>query len=81
MLDSLPGRVCGYIKTALVKASSLTLGILKSLYPRATLGVVADGWAVGTTLESANEIMQSFKGVATRIATMIGTNPEIDVEL
>ena len=79
LLDSLPGRVRGYIKTALVKADSLTLGILKSLYPKASLYVVADGWAADISLEKADKTVRSFKGVATKIAAMIGTEPELDM--
>ena len=43
LLDSLPARVRGYIKVAFMKASSLTLGILKSQFPNTVLDVVADG--------------------------------------
>ena len=81
LLDSLPGRVRGYIKTALVKASSLTLGILKSLYAKASLDVVAEGWAAGTSLAEAEETTRSFKDVATEVAAMIGTDPDLNVEL
>ena len=81
MLESLAGQVRGYFKTALVKASSLTLGILKSLYLKASLDVVEDGWAAGTSLAEADETTRSFKGVVTKIAAMIGTNPDLDTEL
>ena len=81
LLDTLAARVRWSIKDALVKVSSLTLGILKSLYPKASLDVVADGWAAGVSLEKADEIVRSFKGVGTKIAAMIGTNPELDMEL
>ena len=81
LLDSLPSRVRGYIKSAWVKASSQTLGILKSLYPRVDLDVVADGWAANMTPKTANETMASFRDVATRVATMIGTAPYLDVHL
>ena len=45
---------------ALTKAGVLTLGILKSLYPKAALDIVAEGWAAGTTEEKARELMESF---------------------
>jgi len=64
-----------------VKASSLTLGILKSLYPKASFDVVAEGWASGTSLAEAEETTQSFKGVATKIAAMIRTDPDLFMDL
>ena len=66
---------------ALVKASSMTLGILKSLYLKASLDVVAEGWATGTSLAEAEKTTRSFKGVATKIAAMIGTDPDLDAVL
>ena len=81
LLYSLPGRVRGYLKMALVKASSLTLGILKSRYPKASLDVVAEGWAAGTSLAEAEETTRSFKGVASKVAAMIETDPDLDAEL
>ena len=79
-LDTLPARVRGCIKTTLIKAGSLTLGILKSLYPRAALDIVEEGWAAGTTQEKAQELMNSFRGAALKLASMLGTEPEYDSE-
>ena len=53
LLDLLPARVRGCIKAAFVKASSLTLGILKSQFPNAAFDVVADGWAATVDRDKA----------------------------
>ena len=58
---------------ALIKAGSLTLGIMKSMNPRAALDIVAEGWATGTTEEKAHELMDGFRGVARKLASMLGT--------
>ena len=60
---------------------SLTLGILKSLYPKAALYIVAEGWAARTNEEKAHELMESFRDVARKLVAMLGTEPEYDTEL
>ena len=81
LLATLPARVRGCVKMALIKAGSLTLGIMKSLYPKATLDIVTEGWAVGTIEEKALELMDSFCGIARKLASMLGTEPKYDTEL
>jgi hypothetical protein len=46
MLDSLPTRSREIILTIMSQSTSLTLRILKSLYPRADLDVAGEGFAV-----------------------------------
>ena len=65
----------------MVKASSLTLGILKSLFLNAALDVVAEGWAATVDREKAQELMESFRGVGLRLAAILGTEPEYDTGL
>ena len=81
LLDSLPARVHGYIKAAFVKASSLTLGILKSQLPNAVLDVVADGWAATVDRERAEQLLDSFREAGRRLARMLSTETEHDPEL
>ena len=64
---------------ALIKAGSMTLGLLKFLYPKAALDLIAD--SCGTNEEKAHELMDSFRGVALRLAAMLGTEPEYDTGL
>jgi len=66
---------------ATIKAGSLTLGTLKSLYPKATLEVIADGWAAGITEDDAHRLMKSFRDVAFKLVPMLGTEPEYDTGL
>ena len=81
LLDLLPARVPGYIKVAFVKASSLTLGILKSQFPNAALDGVADGWAATVDRDKAEQLMASFREVGRRLARMLSSEPEYDSEL
>ena len=76
LLSTLPARIRGCVKTATIKAGSLTLGILKSLYPKAALEVIADGWAAEITKDDACRLMQSFRDVAFKLVPMLGTEPE-----
>ena len=81
LLDSLLARVRGYIKAAFVKASSLTIGILKSQLPNAVLNVVANGWVVTVDRKRAEQLMDSFREAGRRLARMLSTEPEHDSEL
>ena len=81
LLDLLPARVRGSIKTAFVKASTLTLGILKSQFPNAVLDGVADGWAATVDRDKAEQLMASFREVGRRLARMLSSEPEYDNEL
>jgi hypothetical protein len=53
------------------KASSLILGILKSLYSQADLDTAADGFAATCTEEEVGELVQSFIETATQVIEMI----------
>ena len=81
LLDLLPARVRGYTKAAFVKASSLTLSILKSQFPNAALEGVADGWAATMDRYKAEQLMASFREVGHTLARMLGSEPEYDSEL
>jgi hypothetical protein len=53
------------------QATSSTLGILKSLYPRADLGIVGDGFAVTCTGEEALKLMEDSALMVDRIVDMV----------
>jgi hypothetical protein len=55
---------------------SLTLGILKSLYPRADLDVAGDGFAVTCTDEEGLKLMEDFALTADRIVEMVPVHIE-----
>jgi hypothetical protein len=57
------------------KASSLTLGIVKSLYPKPDLGVAGEGFAATCTEEQATTLLKSFLEMATRIVEMVNPAP------
>jgi hypothetical protein len=58
----------------MLRASSLTLRILKSLYPKVDLGVVGEAFATNCTKEEANELVRSFFETVTCIIEMIPLN-------
>jgi hypothetical protein len=66
LLDGLPNRCWEVILTKMKQAVSLTLRILKSLYPRADLDAVGDDFAMTCTGEEALKLVDS----ADRIVDM-----------
>jgi hypothetical protein len=61
--------------SSMLRAPSLTLGILKSLYPRADLGATGEGFAATCIEEEANTLVKSFLETVTRIIEMIPLSP------
>jgi hypothetical protein len=59
----------------MLKASSLTLGILKSLYTKADLGVAGEGFAATFSEEEATTLVKSFLEMATRTVEMVNPAP------
>jgi hypothetical protein len=53
------------------KASSLTLRILKSLYPKANLDAAGEGFTATCSEEEATDLVQSFMESVTRVIEMI----------
>jgi hypothetical protein len=74
LLDGLPTRSWEVILAKMKQATSLTLGILRSLYPRANLDIAGDGFAVTYTNEEAFNLMEDSTGTADRIIDMIKVN-------
>jgi hypothetical protein len=58
MLDSLPTRSQEIILANMRQSASLTLGILKSLYPRADLDMAGEGFVVTCSDEEALTLVE-----------------------
>jgi hypothetical protein len=58
MLDGLPMRSQEIILTNMRQLTSVTLGILKSLYPQADLDAVGEGFAVTCSNEEALKLVE-----------------------
>jgi hypothetical protein len=71
LLDMLLTHSRKAILSNMRKASSLTLRILKSLYPRADLGAVGEGFAVTCTKEEANKLVKDSTTMVTRVIEML----------
>jgi hypothetical protein len=71
LLDLLLTRSQEVIHSNMRNASSLTLGTLKSLYPKADLGATGEGFTPTCTEEEANELVRSFLETVTWIIEMI----------
>ena len=59
------------MKKRMLRASSLTLGILKSLYPRADLDVAKEGFARDCDQARASKLVKDSVAAATEIIEMI----------
>jgi hypothetical protein len=71
LLDDLLNQCREVILANMKQAGSLTLGILKSLYPRADLDVVGDGFAVTCISEEALKLVEDSALMADRIGDMV----------
>jgi hypothetical protein len=72
MLDSLPTRFQEIILTNMRHSTSLTLGILNSLYPRADLDVVGEGFAVTCNDKEALKLIEDSAVTAGQVVDMLG---------
>jgi hypothetical protein len=71
LLDMLPTRSWEVIISHMRKVSSLALGILKSLYPRADLDAAGEGFSATCSEEEANNLVQSFIETMTQVIETI----------
>jgi hypothetical protein len=71
LLDRLPTRSLEVILSNMRKASSLTLGILKLLYPRANLDVVGEGFAATYSDNEACKLVEDSTVTAGRIVEIL----------
>jgi hypothetical protein len=70
-LDVLSTHSRDVILSNIRKSSSLTLSILKSLYPRANLDTVGEGFTVTCTEEEPNNLVEDSTMTATRVIEML----------
>jgi hypothetical protein len=64
MQDSLPTRSQDIILTNMRQSVSLTLGILKSLYPRADLDAMGEGFAMTCSNEEVVKLVEDYAVMA-----------------
>jgi hypothetical protein len=71
LLDGLPNWCREVILANMKKATSLIVGILKSLYPRANLDATSEGFAVTCTSKEAFKLVEDSDLMADRIIDMV----------
>jgi hypothetical protein len=74
MLDSLPTRSREIILANMKQSASLTLGILKSLYPRVDLDVADEGFVATYSDEEALKLIEDSAVMAGHIVDMLGVD-------
>jgi hypothetical protein len=74
MLDSLLTSSREIILTNMWQSASLTLGILKSLNPRANLDVAGEGFAVTCSDEEDLKLIEDFAVMAGHVVDMLGVD-------
>jgi hypothetical protein len=77
MLDSLPSRLWDITLTNMKQSVSLTLGILKSLYPWADLDATGEGFVATCSDEEALKLIEDSVVMAGHIVDM----PPVDMSL
>jgi hypothetical protein len=74
MLGSLPNQSREIILANMRQLVSLTLGILKSLYPQVDLDAVGQGFAVTCTNEEALNLVEDSTVIAGQVVDMLGVD-------
>jgi hypothetical protein len=74
MLDNLPLRLWEISLANMKQSASLTLGILKSLYPRANLNVTSEGFATTCSDEEALKLIEDSAVIAGHIVDMLSVD-------
>jgi hypothetical protein len=74
MLDSLSTRSQEIILTNMRQSVSLTLGILRSLYPQANLDTMGEGFAVTCSDEEALKLVEDFAVMVGQVVGMLGVD-------
>jgi hypothetical protein len=74
MLDSLPSQSQEIILANMWLSAGLTLGILKSLYPRADLDVAGEGFTATCSNEEALKVVEDSARTADQVVDMLGVN-------
>jgi hypothetical protein len=71
MMDSLPSQSREIIQANMRQSMSLTLGILESLYPRANLDMVGEGFAMTCSVDKALKLVEDFAKTAGQVVDML----------
>jgi hypothetical protein len=74
MLDSLPTRSLEIILANMRQSVSLTLGILKSLYPWADLDAMGEGFAAPCNNKEALKLVEDSAVTAGQVVDMLGVD-------
>jgi hypothetical protein len=74
MLDNLLNWSQEIILTNMRQSASLTLGILKSLYPRADLDAAGEGFTMICSDEEALKLVEDSAKTASQIVDMLGVD-------
>jgi hypothetical protein len=74
MLDNLPTQSREIILTNMRQSVSLTLRILKSLYPRADLDAAGEGFVVTCSDEEALKLVEDSAVMVGQIIDMLGVD-------
>jgi hypothetical protein len=74
ILDGLPTQSCEVILTNMKQSASLTLGIMKSLYPQADLDVVGEGFAASYTEGEDSKLVEDSTLMAKCIIEMLSVD-------
>jgi hypothetical protein len=74
MLDSVPTRSREIILTNMRQSVSITLGILKSLYPRADLDATGEGVMVTCSNEEALKLIEDSAVMTRYVVDMLGVD-------
>jgi hypothetical protein len=74
MMDSLPTRSQETILGNMRQSASLTLSILKSLYPQADLDTAGEGFVVTCSDEEALKLIDDSAVMAGHIMDMLGVD-------
>jgi hypothetical protein len=77
MLDSLLTRSWEIILANIRQSVSLTLRILKSLYPRADMDVAAEGFTMTCSDEEALKLVEGSAMMAGQVVDMLGVEMSI----
>jgi hypothetical protein len=79
MLDSLPTRSQEIILANMRQSASLTLEILRSLYPRADLDMASEGFTMTCNDEEALKLVEDSTVTAGQVIDIIGVDvPRVD---
>jgi hypothetical protein len=77
LLDGLPTRSREVILANMIQSASLTLGILKSLYPRASLDEVGDGFVTTYTEEEASKLVDDSVVTMSEVEEMLPVDMQL----